>query len=151
VWYLQEMRFAKVSVMAAVLALSMPAFAKGPRVATATTRPAQAPAPARAPAPAAAPVRAPAPAPASPADEIIVQYQRVGHEIVLLQRLRGNDSVKDLWQTLHHIDLDKDLATADGRVNATLTLAELHDVVERRRGVEITKACQDNPVAAGCQ
>ena len=128
-WYLPEMT-SKLFVLA-VLALAVPASA----------------APAQRPIKAAAVKPAPAP---DPAGELIVEYQRVGHEIVLLQRLRGTDAVADLWAMLHQIDLDKGLVTADGRANAALTFAELHDKIERRRGVMITKACLDNPVAADC-
>ncbi len=171
-WYFAVMRLPKVSILA-VLALAAPALGAptaapaprhdpGPTRAT-TVIPAPAPikvaavkpAPTkRAPAPAAATPVAPAhaslAAPAA-ADELIVEYQRVGHEIVLLQRLRGTEAAADLWETLHEIDLDKGLATADGRANAALTFAELHDKIDRRRGVQISKACQDNVITADCQ
>lgn len=89
--------------------------------------------------------------PTSARDELIVEYQRVGHEVVLLQNLRGRDAAQELWATLHSIDLDKDLATPDGCATTALTLAELHDRIDRRRGVDISKACQDNPIANDCQ
>ncbi len=171
-WYFAVMRLPKVSILA-VLALAAPAVgapaaAPAPRHSPAPTRataPVPAPAPIKVavvkpapvkPAPAPAVTTRIAPAPASlaapvAADELIVEYQRVGHEIVLLQRLRGNDAVVDLWETLHQIDLDKGLATPDGRANAALTFAELHDLIERRRGVEITKGCQDNVITADCR
>lgn len=88
---------------------------------------------------------------ADPTTELVVEYQRVGHELVLLQNHRGRDAAKDLWLDLHTIDLDKGLMTPEGRANAALTLAEIHDKVERRHGVEISKACQHNPIAAGCE
>ncbi len=153
-WYLAVMHLLKVSFLAVLAfagsASAAPTAAPHHPVKVAAVKPAQvkaAPAPA-APAPARAASTLPAPL---AADELIVEYQRVGHEIVLLQRLRGNDAVVDLWETLHQIDLDKGLATPDGRANAALTFAELHDLIERRRGVEITKGCQDNVITADCR
>ncbi|MGE5185046.1 MAG: hypothetical protein ACM31C_23420 [Acidobacteriota bacterium] len=170
------MRLPKVSILAA-LALAAPAAsvlgappaAPAPRHTPAPTRattPTPTPVPIRVAAVKPAPTKpVPVPAPAvlavAPAaaslaapvaaDQLIFEYQRVGHEIVLLQRLRGTGAVADLWEALHEIDLDKGLATADGRANAALTFAALHDKIERRRGVQISKACQDNVITADCQ
>ncbi len=83
--------------------------------------------------------------------DLVVEYQRVGHEIVMLQNRRGRETTADLWADLHTIDLDKGLVTADGRANAAITLAELHDKIERRRGIEISKACQNSVIAVSCE
>jgi hypothetical protein len=87
------------------------------------------------------------PAEASP---VLVQYQRVGHELAALQAHRGTELTDDLWTTYRAIHID-DLSTALGRTVVTDMLTELQDRIERRQGVQLTKECLDNPLAADCR
>ncbi len=94
------------------------------------------------------------PAPVS-ADALVLQYQRVGHELADLQAKRGLghalDPSADLADTFHAIKLTAALATPDSRINAAAALTELHERIQRWRGVQISRECQDNPLAKDCQ
>jgi hypothetical protein len=128
--------------------------------------PVAAPAPAQVPVRVAAPVRAVETVPVTrpeqvePAHEValpkeasavVMQYQRIGHDLMALQNRRGADLTEDLWSTYRAIHLDESLATADGRAAVAETLSELHDKIERRQGVQISKDCLDNPLGKGCE
>jgi hypothetical protein len=89
--------------------------------------------------------------PAAPATtDVLVQYQRVGRELFKLEELRGHRSCAELWPVFRTIKLDAALATPEARTSTAAMLSELQLQIERMRGVVLTRACLDNPLAKEC-
>jgi len=82
--------------------------------------------------------------------QVIVDYQRVGHDLLELQEQRGKFDCGDLMPRFRAIKLDADLATPAGRIATAATLADISSKIERLRGVKVHAECLDNPLAAGC-
>src|SRR5260370_540124 len=80
-----------------------------------------------------------APAVPAKAAAMVRQYRRVGRDLVRVQNKRGGDLTEDLWSTYRAIHIDDALATADGRDETAATLADLHDKIERRQGVQLSR------------
>jgi hypothetical protein len=140
-------------------ALAAPAAKAPAQPAPAPVKPAQvkttpdAPAAAKSDAPAVTPKPAP-PAPVS-ADALALQYQRVGHELVELLAKRGPghalDQCNDLDTEFHTIKINEALATPESRITAAATLTVLHERIVRWQGIQMARACLDNPLAPQCQ
>lgn len=81
---------------------------------------------------------------------LIVEYQRVGHDLLRLEAQRGRFDCGDLMVRFRAIKLDQDLATPAGRIATATTLAEIASKIERLRGVSVHRDCLHNPLAAGC-
>jgi hypothetical protein len=81
---------------------------------------------------------------------VIVDYQRVGHDLLDLQAQRGLFDCGDLASRFRAIKLDTALATPASRAAAATTLAEIATKIVRLRGVQVEEACLHNPLAAGC-
>jgi hypothetical protein len=107
---------------------------------------APAPAPVRA-APAAKPVRAvrhsSAPAEDKQHTKLLQEYQRIGHDLIALRERRGNEDTADLWQQFKSLQLD--------RAEAEAELRALREQIERRKGVDVSSDCENNPLAEGCR
>jgi hypothetical protein len=101
----------------------------------------------------------PAPAKAAPTKPeppttdatLMIEYQRVFRDLKKLEDLRGADCVKDLWVEYREIKPAELCKTAEGKVDLESWLKDLHVRIERKRGVELSQACLDNPLAASCQ
>jgi len=93
------------------------------------------------------------PRPAKPQAEgvLVVEYQRVGRELMKLQELRGTATTLDLWPTFRAIKLAELCKTGEGRIELEVVLKELRGRIERKRGIELTAECLNNPLAATCQ
>ena len=139
-------------------------------------KPAPAPAAPPAPAPKAPPAPAPAPAPkaddpAAPAatdeatpppapaplplkpvsvEELIVQYQRVGHELAELENRRGLELCATLRDEFRAIKISVAIQTAEARAQTGSQLTQMSLRIVRLHGIEITKACMNNPLAKEC-
>jgi hypothetical protein len=98
----------------------------------------------------AAPVTSVKPAAVPTANALMVTYQRVGRELMLLQGFRGTDCTLDLWPTFRAIKLDVALATPEARAQTAATLAEIQGRIDRKRGISVRKECLDNPLAPEC-
>lgn len=108
--------------------------------------------------------RAAKPAPikplAIPTNALLVQYQRVGRELLLLsndQRAKIGVETADaklacaeLQELFESIKLDTALKTTESRAEAAAVLADLHAKVQRLRGVELSAECLNNPLAKDC-
>jgi len=96
-------------------------------------------------------VRASARAPKVPtAMSVIVDYQRVGHDLLELADQRGVFDIGDLMPRFRAIKLDAALATPAARIATAATLAEIATKIERLRGIKVEAQCLHNPLAAGC-
>lgn len=82
---------------------------------------------------------------------VLVEYQRVGHDLIALQDQRGKFDCGDLLPRFRAIKLDEALATAASRTTAAAALADLATQIERLRGIHIERECLDNPLAPGCR
>lgn len=82
---------------------------------------------------------------------IVVDYQRVGHDLLELQDQRGVLDCGDLMPRFRAIKLEQAVATQATRIATAATLAEIATKIERLRGIKVHAACLDNPLAAGCQ
>ncbi len=69
---------------------------------------------------------APRPQPAPSADDVTQVYQRVGHELYVLQQQQGDQATSELMAKFHAIDLDAALVTPASRKAAIEKLAEIH-------------------------
>jgi hypothetical protein len=67
--------------------------------------------------------------PAVSVDTVATAYQRVGHELAVLEGKRGPAATAALWPRFHAIHLDEALATAEARTSAAAKLAEIHAAV----------------------
>ena len=81
---------------------------------------------------------------------VIVDYQRVGHDLLELQEQRGFFDCGDLMPRFRAIKLEAALATPASRSATAATLAEIATKIVRLRGIQIEEACLHNPLAAGC-
>jgi len=84
-----------------------------------------------------------------PANDVLVTYQRVGRELMKLQKQRGLATTMELREEFRAIDLDA-LTTAEARAAAARQLDELRARIERLWGIELSQQCVDNPVGSGC-
>lgn len=82
---------------------------------------------------------------------LMVQYQRIGRELMLLQSFRGTDCTLDLWPQFRAIKLEDAVVTPESRIATAATLTELQGRIERKRGITIRPECLTNPLADGCQ
>lgn len=97
---------------------------------------------------------------AIPASALLVQYQRVGRELLLLANERRAQigvekedaklSCADLQATFRGIKLDDAVKTPEARAAAAAALHELHDKIVRLRGVALSQECLSNPLAKEC-
>jgi hypothetical protein len=100
----------------------------------------------------AAPAPAPAALPLKPAsvEEVVMQYQRVGHELAELENRRGLELCATLRDEFRAIKLSVVIQTAEARAQTASQLTQMSTRIERLHGVEISKACQNNPLAPEC-
>jgi hypothetical protein len=90
-------------------------------------------------------------APAAPtAVSVIVEYQRVGRDLLQLQDQRGANECGDLMPRFKAIKLEQAVATTASRIATAATLSEIAAKIERLRGVTVQRPCLDNPLAEGC-
>jgi hypothetical protein len=94
---------------------------------------------------------APVPVPPPSTTAVLVQYQRIGRDLRLLQELRGTECTLELWPRFRAIKLDEATATAEARAQTSATLDEIQLKIERKRGIILHQECLDNPLAAECQ
>jgi hypothetical protein len=95
-----------------------------------------------------------------PANALLMQYQRVGRDLLLLSNERRAQigveteaaklSCEELRATFRSININEAVKTAESRVVAAATLAELHGKIERLRGVALSQDCLNNPLAKEC-
>lgn len=69
-------------------------------------------------------------------DEVIAQFQRVGHELLQLQQRSGDDATAALWPKFRAIDLDAALVTPASRKAALALLSELHQAATQTTPTE---------------
>lgn len=95
---------------------------------------------------------APAALPLKPAsvDEVIMLYQRVGHGLAELENHRGLELCATLRDEFRAIKLSLAIQTAEARAQTAWQLAQMQVRIERLHGVEISKACQNSPLAPEC-
>lgn len=82
--------------------------------------------------------------------EVLVEYQRVGRELIQLERLRGHRSCDELWPLFRSIQLEAAVKTPDSREASLEDLAALRDRILRLRGIEVSAECLANPLADAC-
>lgn len=82
---------------------------------------------------------------------LLRQYQRVGHDLIELEKQIGAMRVGELRADFRAIHLDEATANADARAAAESTLADLAERIARLRPIEVSTACLNNPLAADCQ
>jgi outer membrane murein-binding lipoprotein Lpp len=95
-----------------------------------------------------------------PANALLMQYQRVGRDLLLLSNERRAQigveteaaklSCEELRATFRSININDAVKTPESRVVAAATLAELHAKIERLRGVALSQDCLNNPLAKEC-
>ena len=98
----------------------------------------------------ATPRRRPLAKPTIDATAVLVQYQRVGRDLIKLHDLRGPDVTAPLWSRFRAIKLDE-TRTIEARVTAAAVLGELHALIERLKGVQVSTECMQSPLADGCR
>ena len=81
---------------------------------------------------------------------MIVDYQRVGHDLLALQDQRGFFDCGDLMPRFRAIKLEVALATPASRAATAATLAEIATKIVRLRGIQVEEACLHNPLAPTC-
>jgi len=91
----------------------------------------------------------PPPKPVS-ADELAIQYQRVGHALLELENHRGIELCADLMEEFRSIKLSTALQTPETRIAASAQLTQIALRIERLHGVDVSKACQNSPLAKEC-
>ncbi len=97
---------------------------------------------------------------AIPASALLVQYQRVGRELLLVTNERRAQigvetedaklSCAELQATFRSIKIDDAVKTPESRAAAAAVLQELHGKIERLRGVALSQDCLNNPLANEC-
>jgi len=97
---------------------------------------------------------------AIPANALLMQYQRVGRDLLLLNNERraqsgfetadAKESCAELQMTFRSIKLEEALKTPESRAATASMLAELHARIVRLRGVELSQECLNNPLAKDC-
>jgi hypothetical protein len=95
-----------------------------------------------------------------PTAALLTQYQRVGRALMLLSNDRGakigvetedaKTACAELQATFRAIKISDAVATAESRAETAELLAELHDKIERLRGVAVSAECLNNPLAKDC-
>jgi hypothetical protein len=105
-------------------------------------------------------VASPAPIKPVAANALLVQYQRVGRDLLLLANERRAQigvevaaaklSCAELQATFRAIKIDDAVKTPQSRVATAAVLAELHTKIERLRGVALSQECLNNPLAKEC-
>lgn len=80
-----------------------------------------------------------------------LEYQRVGRELVQLQEQRGPADCAELVQRFRMIRLDEALDTPRARRDTFAELTDLRMRAERLKGIVISSACLNNPLAADCR
>jgi hypothetical protein len=83
--------------------------------------------------------------------KLLTEYQRVGHALIELRIQRGTAATSELWDDLHALDIQHATATASSRESAKAALEDLQTRIERSRGIEVSDACKNNPLASGCE
>jgi len=84
------------------------------------------------------------------ANDVVVAYQRVGRELMKLEKQRGLATTLELRAEFRALDLDT-LTTAEARAEAARQLEELSVRIARVRGIELSQQCIDSPVGVGCE
>jgi hypothetical protein len=97
---------------------------------------------------------------AIPASALLVQYQRVGRELLLLSNERRAQigvekedaklSCAELQAIFRSIKIDDAVKTLESRAAAAAVLQDLHGKIVRLRGVALSQECLDNPLAKEC-
>jgi hypothetical protein len=92
------------------------------------------------------------PRPTKPQAEgvLLIEYQRIHRDLTKLQQLRGTDATLELWPTFRAIKLAELCKTAEGRIDLEVVMRELRARIERKRGIELSAECLNNPLAASC-
>lgn len=88
--------------------------------------------------------------PAPTVNAVMTTYQRIGRDIIQLQKFRGTECTLELWKTFRTIKLDEATATAESRIATAATLHQLQQKISRKRGITISQECLDNPLAGEC-
>lgn len=94
------------------------------------------------------------------ANVLLVQYQRVGRELMLVSNERAAKtgvesqdaklSCAELQALFRSINPNDAVATPESRAETAALLSEIHAKIVRLRGIEVTRACLDNPLAKDC-
>lgn len=92
------------------------------------------------------------PRPTKPQAEgaLLIEYQRIHRDLTKLQQLRGNDATLELWPKFRAIKLAELCKTSEGRIELEVVMKELRGRIERKRGIELSAECLNNPLAASC-
>ena len=80
---------------------------------------------------------------------LLVQYQRVGRELMKLDESRGKEATQDLWPRFKTLKVEK--LAPPARAAVVVVLDELSALIDRRKGVSVSQQCLNNPLAEGCQ
>jgi hypothetical protein len=96
------------------------------------------------------PPRDAAPAPVSSEAALLRQYQRVGHDLIELERKLGPTSVAELRAAFRDLHINDIMQSASSQQDATLALADLERRIVRMQPIEITDDCKNNPLANTC-
>jgi eukaryotic-like serine/threonine-protein kinase len=94
---------------------------------------------------------APEPSVDAHSNELLTQYQRIGHDLMELRRARATPATAEMWQQFQALKIQPALASANKRASVAATLRDLRAKIERHKGVEISDACRANPLADGCK
>lgn len=82
---------------------------------------------------------------------LLIEYQRIHRDLTKLQQLRGNDATLELWPKFRAIKIAELCRTSAGRIELEVVIKELRGRIERKRGIELSAECLNNPLAASCQ
>ncbi len=83
--------------------------------------------------------------------ELLLRYQRIGRDLILLQRQRGTEAVTPLWNELRALKIQPALATPTTRATTTARLDALSAKIDRNAAITPSKACLESPLADGCR
>src|SRR5512143_1539365 len=78
------------------------------------------------------------------AAQLMVEYQRIGRDLVKLQELRGTECTLELWPRFRAIKLDEMCKTAESRLDLESELKDLRAKIDRKHGIELSAECLNN-------
>lgn len=81
--------------------------------------------------------------------DLLRRYQRVGRELLMLQRSNAA-ATAELSAHFRSINIHAAVANVRAQKDAAALLTNLERAIERNRRVEISEACRNAPLAAGC-
>jgi hypothetical protein len=101
-------------------------------------------------APEQAPVKVALPSKAPSEQDLRIQYQRVGRDLLKLADQRGKFDCGGVIPRFKAIKLEQALSSAASRVQLYVDLTDMAIKIDRLRGIHIDAQCLQNPLASGC-